>query len=95
MKAFLISRLRRHTLTRSRTLSTHLDALFYDTIMFAMNGVDAARLITKLRRDVVVIGLCVVEDTYIIHAFMNATGWDIDITTPSTQESGWVSIDLG
>ena len=48
------------------------DIILMDYNMPMMNGIEAARLIKKSGGETVIIGLCTVEDTYIIEGFLKA-----------------------
>ena len=48
------------------------DIILMDYNMPMMNGIEAARLIKKSWGETVIIGLCTVQDTYIIEGFLKA-----------------------
>ena len=48
------------------------DVVLMDINMPRMNGIEAAGIIKKSRQETVIIGLCVVQDTYIVNAFLKA-----------------------
>lgn len=48
------------------------DVILMDTTMPRMNGIQAATAIKKSWKDPVIIGLCVVHDSYTIEAFLKA-----------------------
>ena len=48
------------------------DIILMDYNMPMMNGIEAARLIKKSWGETVIIGLCTVQDTYIIDGFLEA-----------------------
>jgi|SRR5689334_4821969 len=55
-----------------RVASCQPDMILMDINMPRMNGVQATAIIKKSRRDTVIIGLCLVDDTYAIEAFLKA-----------------------
>ena len=46
--------------------------ILMDINMPRMNGIQATAIIKKSRRDTAIIGLCLVDDTYAIEAFLKA-----------------------
>jgi CheY-like chemotaxis protein len=55
-----------------RVASCQPDIILLDVNMPNMNGIEAATFIRKLWTDTIIIGLCVVHDTYITEAFLKA-----------------------
>jgi DNA-binding NarL/FixJ family response regulator len=55
-----------------RVASCQPDIILLDVNMPNMNGIEAATVIRQLWNDTVIIGLCVVHDTYITEAFLKA-----------------------
>jgi DNA-binding NarL/FixJ family response regulator len=55
-----------------RVASCHPDIILMDINMPRMNGIQATSVIKKSRKEMAIIGLCVVHDTYTIDAFLKA-----------------------
>jgi DNA-binding NarL/FixJ family response regulator len=52
--------------------SCHPDIVLMDINMPRMNGIEAAGIIKKSWTETVIIGLCVVQDAYIVDAFLKS-----------------------
>jgi DNA-binding NarL/FixJ family response regulator len=50
------------------------DIILMDMNMPRMNGIQATTIIKKSRKDIAIIGLCLIHDTYAIEAFLKAGG---------------------
>jgi DNA-binding NarL/FixJ family response regulator len=57
-----------------RAASCQPEIILMDINMPRMNGIQATTVIKKSRRQTAIIGLCVVDDTYTIEAFLKAGG---------------------
>ena len=55
-----------------RVASCQPDIILLDIRMPKMNGIEAANVIRKSYKDTVIIGLCLVDDTYTTEAFLKA-----------------------
>ena len=55
-----------------RVASCQPDIILLDIRMPKMNGIEAANVIRKSWKDTVIIGLCLVDDTYTTEAFLKA-----------------------
>ena len=55
-----------------RVASSHPDVILMDLNMPRMNGIQATTVIKKSRKEMSIIGLCTVHDTYTIEAFLKA-----------------------
>ena len=55
-----------------RVASGQPDIILLDVNMPNMNGIEAAAVIRKIWNDIVIIGLCIVHDTYVTEAFLKA-----------------------
>lgn len=54
--------------------SCHPDIILMDIDMPRMDGIQATTVIKKSRREMAIIGLCLVHDTYTVEAFLKAGG---------------------
>jgi DNA-binding NarL/FixJ family response regulator len=57
-----------------RVASCQPEIILMDINMPRMNGIQATTVIKKSRKETAIIGLCVVQDTYTIEAFLKAGG---------------------
>jgi DNA-binding NarL/FixJ family response regulator len=57
-----------------RTASCQPEIIVMDINMPRMNGIQATTIIKKSRKQTAIIGLCVIQDTYTIEAFLKAGG---------------------
>ena len=53
-------------------LACQADVVLLDTRMPKLNGMEAASLIKKKRKETVIIGLCINRDAYTVEAFLKA-----------------------
>jgi DNA-binding NarL/FixJ family response regulator len=55
-----------------RVASCHPDIILMDINMPRMNGIEATTVIKKSRKEMAIIGLCIIHDRYTIDAFLKA-----------------------